>query len=246
MAKYVVTATWDDVPHLTEEVKTKLWESIPPFQRDARSKGVPQLGSGAIFPVPESDITVNDFEIPAHWPRAYGLDVGWNRTAACWGAIDRESGIIYLYSEHYRGQAEPSIHAESVKSRGAWIPGVIDPAARGRAQRDGVQLLEEYKNLGLDIEIAFNGVESGLYDVWQRLSSGKIKVFKSMSNWLYEYRLYRRDEKGKIVKENDHIMDATRYLIMSGLERAKVKPSEVKEQSQGYQSYGGGSDGWMS
>ncbi len=25
--------------------------------------------------------------------------------------------------------------------------------------------------------------------------------------------MYRRDEKGRIVKENDHIMDATRYLV---------------------------------
>ena len=45
-----------------------------------------------------------------------------------------------------------------------------------------------------------------------------------MRNWLAEYRLYRRDENGKIVKAHDHLMDATRYLIKSGLDRSKVQP----------------------
>jgi hypothetical protein len=76
-------------PHLSAEQKAELWGSIPPYQRDARSKGIPQLGSGAIYPVPESEIVVDPFEIPLHWPRGYGLDVGWNRTAAIWGAPSR-------------------------------------------------------------------------------------------------------------------------------------------------------------
>lgn len=242
--KFVVMVGWDDVPHLTEETKAQLLASTPLYQRDARSKGIPQLGSGAIYPVPESEIVVPDFIIPDHWPRAYGMDVGWNRTAAPFGAWDRESDIVYLYSEHYRGQAEPSIHADSIKARGKWVPGVMDPAARGRSQDDGIQLIQKYKDLGLDIEVANNTVESGIYEVWQRLSTGRLKVFKSMTNWLSEYRLYRRDEKGRIVKQNDHIMDGTRYLIMSGLSRAKVKPFEKPKSGAGYYS-GGGSSGWM-
>jgi hypothetical protein len=63
-------------------------------------------------------------------------------------------------------------------------------------------------------------VETGIYDVWQRLSSGRLKVFRGMKNWLSEFRLYRRDDKGRVVKDNDHLMDATRYLVMSGISRA--------------------------
>ena len=130
MSKFVVGATWDDVPHLTPEQKAELWGSIPPYQRDARSKGIPQLGSGAIYPAPESEIVVDPFEIPLHWPRGYGLDVGWNRTAAVWGAHDRDTDVVYLWSEHYRGQAEPSIHAAAIRARGAWMQGTVDPALR--------------------------------------------------------------------------------------------------------------------
>lgn len=213
MSKHTTMAGWDDVPHLTPETKKTLYESIPPYQRDARSKGIPQLGSGAIYPVPESEIVVTDFRIPNHWPKGYGFDVGWNKTAAIFGALDRETDTLYLYSEYYKGQAEPVIHATGIKARGDWIPGRIDPAARGRGQRDGEQLYQDYMDLGMDLGLAVNAVESGLFKVWQRLSTGRLRVFKSLENWLGEFRIYRRDEKGHIVKANDHLMDATRYLV---------------------------------
>jgi hypothetical protein len=189
MSKYVVQASWDDVPHLSEAAKTELFAQIPPYQRDARTKGVPQLGSGAIYPVPESEIIIADFENPPHFPRAYGLDVGWNRTAAVWGVRDNQSGVIYLYSEHYRGQAEPLIHAQAIKSRGDWFPGVIDPASHGRSQKDGSKLIGDYRVLGLSLETALNAVEAGIYEVWTLLSVGKLKVFKSLGNWLTEFRV---------------------------------------------------------
>lgn len=220
MSKYVVMASWDDVPHLSDGQKAELWGSIPPYQRDARSKGIPQLGSGAIYPIQEDEILCDPFEIPAHWPVAYAMDVGWKKTAALWGAWDRQSDCVYLWSEYYRGQAEPEIHAAGIKSRGAWIPGVMDPAAMGSNQKDGTQLIKVYQELGLDVEPADNSVEAGIFKVWQRLSTGRLKVFRTLANWLFEFRLYRRDEKGKIVKENDHLMDDTRYLIMSAMARA--------------------------
>lgn len=242
--KFVVQATWDDCPHLSAEAKAELLASIPPYQREARSKGVPQLGSGAIYQVPESDIMVSDFEIPDHYPRAYGMDVGWNRTAAVWGARDNETGVIYLYSEHYMGQAEPILHAQAIKGRGAWIPGVIDPAARGRSQVDGTQLIQVYRECGLNLEAAINAVETGIYAVWQLMTAGKLKVFRSLGNWLSEFRLYQRDQEGRIVKQNDHLMDATRYLVMSGRDRMKTKPAKP-EHRYVYQFPGQGRQQWM-
>jgi len=232
MSRFVITATWEDVPHLSEEAKSQLLAGIPPYQRDARTKGIPQLGSGAIYPVPEQDLLVNDFPIPTWYPQGFGMDVGWNRTAAVWGALDREKDILYLTSEHYRGQAEPIVHATAIRSRGKWIPGVIDPAARQRGQKDGIRLMQTYIELGLDLSKAVNAVESGIYLVWQRLSTGRLKVFRSLSNWLLEYRVYQRDTDGKIVKENDHLMDAMRYLVVSGIHRMITQPFEENHESK--------------
>jgi hypothetical protein len=224
MSRFVVGATWDDAPHLTAEAKQALWASIPPYQRDARTKGIPQLGAGKIYPVSEVDITVQPFEIPKHWVRGYGLDVGWNRTAGIFGAHDRDTGITYLYSEHYQSEERPIVHASAIKGRGEWIPGRIDPAARGRNQEDGKRLMESYQKEGLRLEMAENAVETGIYEVWTLLSTGKLKVFANLSNWFAEYRLYRRNKKGRVVKKNDHVMDASRYLLVSGTSWWKAQP----------------------
>jgi phage terminase large subunit-like protein len=232
--KALIMAGWDDVPHLTEKDKKRMIGETLPYQLDARSKGVPSLGAGAIYPIPESEIKIKDFPIPPHFKRLYALDVGWNRTAALWGAWDLEADIIYLIGEHYRGQAEPVIHASAIKARGEWINGVIDPAARGRGQKDGEQLLKSYKDLGLKLALANNGVESGLLEVWGRLSTGRLKVFASCQNWFFEYRLYRRDEKGRIIKENDHLMDDTRYLCAAEPHRWVYKPRGSKMVEEGW------------
>ncbi len=182
MSRYMVNATWEDVPHLTEKDKRELRAAYPPYQLDARTKGIPQLGSGAIYPVPETEVLVDPFEIPPYWPRAYALDVGWNKTAALWGAIDRETDTVYLYATHYRGHAEPATHAAAIRARGEWMNGVVDPAARGRAQKDGERLMQNYLDLGLRLTPAVNAVEAGIFQVWMRLSTGRLKVFRYLED----------------------------------------------------------------
>lgn len=206
-------ADWWDCPHLSEEARQELLLTIPPYQREARSKGIPSLGAGAIYPVSESDFTVPDFAIPEHWSRAYGLDVGWKVTAGVWGATNRDTQVTYLYSEYCRSEAEPIVHAEAIRSRGQWIPGAIDPAARGRSQVDGRNLIELYREFGLDLTEADNAVESGIYTTWQLLSSGKLKIFASLQNLRAEMRIYRRDEKGKVVKDRDHCLHPDTLVI---------------------------------
>jgi phage terminase large subunit-like protein len=220
--KKTVTVTWDDAPHLTEKQKEAMYASLPPHQRDARSKGVPSLGSGAIYPVVESDYVISPFEIPKHWKKLYALDVGWNFTACMWMAVDPDSDMSYFFSEHKAGNEQPLFHADAIKGRGAWIPGVIDPASRGRSQADGQRLIDQYQDHGLKIEPANNAVEAGIYKMWEALSTGKLKVFNNCAQFLDEIRIYRRDEKGHIVKSKDHLMDAARYCLM-GKDKAKTE-----------------------
>ena len=238
MSRHLVMASWDDVPHLSEDAKKDMLKAFPPHMRDARSKGLPMLGAGAIYPVAESEITVPDFAIPKHWKKTYGLDVGWNFTGAVWVAQDPDSGMAYLYSAYKASKAEPSIHATAIKSRGDWIPGVIDPASAGAGQIDGRRLIDLYTGLGLKVSFADNSVETGIYKVWEMLSTGQLKVFASCSAWFAEYRNYHRDEKGKIVKLHDHVMDATRYAIMSGLAIAKCEAPKAPKHADEFEAMG--------
>jgi hypothetical protein len=42
---------------------------------------------------------------------------------------------------------------------------------------------------------------------------GKFKVFSHLAEWFEEFRMYHRKD-GKIVKESDDLMAATRYAYM--------------------------------
>ena len=103
----------------------------------------------------------------------------------------------------------------------------MDPSTAGKiSQKDGTNLANEYRDLGLNLTPADNAVEAGLFACYQRMAAGRLKVFNTCRAWLGEFRIYRRDEHGRVVKERDHLMDATRYLIMTGLMHAGVQPSD--------------------
>lgn len=227
--RFVVMAGWDDAPHLTEEAKQEMLATYPPFMRLARSRGLPQMGAGVIYPVDQASYMIQPFEIPDNWKRAFGMDVGWNCTAAVWGAFNEEEDRLVIYSEHYAKQATPLENSHGIKGRGAWIPGVIDPASAGANQKDGTTLIGEYQGLGLDLTPADNSVEAGIMRVWTMLSTGKLQIFSNCVNLLRELRGYIRDEKGRVVKADDHCNDAMRYLCMSGLDVAKY-PQQAQAQ----------------
>lgn len=226
--KTYVQAGWKHVPHLDSNATRALLATMPPHQVKARSEGEPTLGAGAIYPINEEDILVPSRTIPSTWPRGYGFDVGWNRTAAIWGARDPGSHIWELYDEHYRSQGEPPSHVAGIKARGEWMNGTIDPAARGRQVLDGKVVIDEYTKLGLHIVPAINAVDAGITHVWTLLISGKLRVQEHLTNWRTEFRRYHRNEKGVIVKKNDHLMDGTRYLTMTADEVLQVPPSPVR------------------
>lgn len=229
--KAIIQAGWDDAPWLDKEAQAKILDASEPHLRETRRTGVPSMGSGAVYPITLDQFIVSPFEIPRHFKKLYALDVGWNRTAALWLAVDPNTDTVYIYDEHYVAEQPPSVHASAILSRGNWIPGVIDPASRGRSQDAGSQLMHMYKELGLRIVKANNEVEGGIQTVWQRLSTGKIRVFSSLHNLAKEYVLYRRDEKGRVIKERDHLMDCLRYGIV---EIGKAKSIEQMTRAPVY------------
>ena len=194
------------------------------------------IDAAAVFPVPIDEVLIDPFKIPGSWPKCYALYPGRERMAALWAAHDKETDTVYLYAEHYRRQAEPSIHATAIKARGDWIPGVIGPWMKGRPERDAKQIVEDYRSLGLNLELANNAFDAGVQVVWERLSVGRLKAFRTLQNFQAEYRRYRRDGDGKVVCEDDDLMNCTRFIMApatstkdrtSGLHRAIVKPTPM-------------------
>lgn len=233
---FSIQVGWDDVPHLTPESKAELAKSYPAHEIDARSKGIPMLGAGRIYPYAESEIIVEPFKVPSYWPRAYGLDVGWNVTAAVWGAWDGDSDVVYIYAEHYSGQQATAIHADAIRRRGDWLWGAIDPAAEHMVANmtDGQRVLQEYRDCGLNLVEAENAVYAGITACQSRFQTGRLKIFRTCVHTVSEFRIYRTEQTQngrsiQIVKANDHAMDAMRYLIMTGLKHASIEPMDEDE-----------------
>jgi len=191
-----------------------------------------------IFPIPDARITVPEFKIPDHWPRAYGLDIQWNKVGVIWGALNSQSDELYLFSEYY-AEADAAIHVAAIRSRGDWILGLFDPTANDRDQADGRRLMQVYTKLGLRLRVTPNPIESGILGVWQRMESGRLKVFPSLSKYLEQRRLYRKDERDQIVQDQDNLQDATRCLV-SGISRMIAKPTPALLPSSIHR----GSMGW--
>lgn len=233
--KWVIGLSLDDCPHMDAEQKAIQRNKYKGAEYQARVLGIPALGSGAIYPIPLEMILVEPFTIPQHWEIAFGLDFGWTKTAAVWVAEDPNTKARYLYSEYYKGHATPFAHAESLKMRNkGWIEGVCDPAGSQSNQADGKKFIEEYGKLGLRLTAGHNSIEAGLASLLVQFESGQLKVFSTCSEFCKEYSKYRYDDNGKPAKhQDDHLLDALRYLDSRFYEAAKSE-IEWEKQENGY------------
>jgi phage terminase large subunit-like protein len=235
-----VNMTIEDAEHISPAERARIIASFPAHQREARAKGIPTLGSGAIFPVAEESITVEPFSIPKHWPRICGLDFGWDHpTAAAWIAWDRDTDTLYVYDAYRVAEQPIPIHAAAIRAKGKWIPVAWPHDGWQTEKGSGVQLAEQYKacdvemldehaqfeETGQDSETqqSLISVEAGLQEMLTRMETGRWKVFSHLKDWFAEFRLYHRDN-GKIVKLFDDLLSASRYAMMM-LRHAIVEPT---------------------
>ncbi|MEQ8346880.1 MAG: terminase family protein [Sneathiellaceae bacterium] len=217
-----ICMTIEDAGHIAPAERARILAAYPPHEREARARGVPALGSGRIFPVADSRLAVEAFALPAHWALLGALDFGWDHpTAAVRLAWDRDADIVYVTTCHRLAEAVPGMHALSLKPWGAALPWAWPHDGVNRSPGGGRPLAQLYAEAGLNMlperaqyEDGSTSVEAGLMDLLQRMQSGRLKVFAHLGDWFEEFRLYHRRD-GRVVKEADDLMDATRYGIMS-------------------------------
>lgn len=238
-----VTASWEDNPHLSKDEIAELIKSTPKHELEARQFGRPSLGAGKIYKVPENRIIVEPFPIPDHWPQGIGLDHGWvHPTAITHWARNPQTGICYLVSTWKESEQEIPDVASVLRqmSGGGVIPIFADPSGKAeRQEAGGRSTFDQYWDEGLLLIEADNQVNSGLEEFRQALASGMIKVFGYEGGtgpneaWFVEYRLYRRNEKGKVVKERDDAMDSGRYAFRHRDEWSPmVKPERTRRSGR--------------
>lgn len=221
---FVARAGWDDVPWFEESDIEAMLANTPPHEKEARRRGIPSVGRGRIFPFSEDEVVVEPFPIPKEWKRFYGMDFGWNNTAAVFFAYDPNSEKYYIYDEYVGKQLNPDENSLALRRLGAdWMKGVCDPAGRATAA-DGKQVMSLYTKSpnSLSLEVADNSVEAGLALCNSLFRAGKLKIFQNCRETLTEFSRYSRDDKGRVVKKHDHLMDAMRYGVMSGAKYGRM------------------------
>lgn len=221
----MVTAAWDDAPHLDEGERRRLMLSYPEHERAARTKGVPMLGSGAVYPVEDEALWCEPFEIPGYFRRIAGIDFGMNHpTAVVWLAHDPDSDTLYVYDCYSKTDAKIAVHAAAILARGDWIPVAWPHDGQKRDHGSGHTLAEQYRALKVSGMLSFSAryedVKGGgqprepvIAEVMHRMTTGRFKVFRGREDWMAEKRLYHRKD-GVVVDECDDLMSATHYAVM--------------------------------
>jgi hypothetical protein len=234
MSRHVTSMTIDDVDHYSPEERAAIIASYPEHERDARARGIPQLGSGRVFPVTEDSIRTPAVPISRYWKQIGGLDFGWDHpTAAVKLAWDTDADCVYVTNAYRMKQATPVTHAAALKPWGLWLPWAWPHDGLQHDKTSGDTLSKSYRAHGLKTlaEHATHpdggyGLEAGVVEMLERMQTGRLKVFEHLADWFDEFRDYHRKD-GLIVKERDDLMSATRIGLM--MKRyARTEPVEMR------------------
>jgi phage terminase large subunit-like protein len=232
---YVKGATWDDAPHLSKVDKDRLSASYRGHEREARTKGVPMMGEGAVFPIGDDEISFNVAKqwpngIPGHYARIKGCDFGMDHPAAgveC--AWDRDADIFYVIDCYRKPGETAPYHAAWLNKSSRWVPVAWPHDGMNREKSGGKTLADSYRQLNVNMlsksarypkvpgEQSDKGggqpVEPIVEEMLQRMGTGRLKVADHLSQWFEEKRSYHRKD-GKIVDRRDDILKATMYALM--------------------------------
>jgi phage terminase large subunit-like protein len=221
---YCKTATWDDAPHLTDKNKRALLQGFPEHERATRTKGLPMMGTGGVYDVPDSMIEIRPFQIPEYWRRICGIDFGIDHPAAAvWLAHDPDADVVYIYDAYKARGQTAAYHAGAIKQRGDWIPVAWPHDGMVRDKAGGETLADTYRTHGvkmLGISARYADDKGGgqprepaTLELLERMRTGRLKVFGHLHEWFEEKAMLIRED-GKIQAENDDMESATRYAIM--------------------------------
>ena len=227
-----VRMTIDEAQHLSPQQIATEKTRWPEHERPARLYGQPMQGEGLIYPVSDDDILCDPFDIPDWFAVLGALDFGWDHpTAAVRMAWDRDSDILYVTHEYREIKRTAEVHALTLKHWGARLRWAWPHDGHQVYEKgSGIQISKVYRQEGLRMlpnhaqfpeshadratKTSRMSVERGIGDILHRMQTGRFKVFRTCTKWAEERRLYHRKD-GKVVKEEDDLMDATRVGVMS-------------------------------
>ena len=205
-----------DNPHISSRAQVQRYASMPDDRRRARLLGEWASAKGIIYPMWDRAVhLVDDFDVPPGWPKWRCIDFGiW--FACLWVALDPKLDQLHVYRElkTYDEPLEENARWVRERSGSETYKGTLtDPA-----DADARKSLRD--NYGIPNQKAKKNVGIGIEAVCQRLGITKqghprLVVHKRACPQLVkEIEGYKRNERGEILKADDHLCDDLRYLCL--------------------------------
>ena len=209
------------------------WESTakgkPDWWINRYLKGSFEHTEGQVYPM-FAEHVVTPFDIPERWERWAAADFGLRHpTVMLAGAVDPNSGILYIYKEHYQKETPLHEHAAIMNKEilkpippGRLRKIVGDPKGKARNEKDMRSTFDYYAEYGIYFEPGINKIEDGIIKVFNYFTLGKVKIFNTCRMTIWEGTRYKYPKQELLEKKNsselpmdkdNHAMDALRYMI---------------------------------
>jgi phage terminase large subunit-like protein len=221
----VVRGSGFDNPNVPKKSLERMLASFPEEERRAREFGEFMHFGGMVYP--------GGFEqnlVPVPSPKqleghdvVVGIDPGLKNAAFVWVAFDRDN-VATVFDEAVVHEGTPVDWAKKLREVnqkwGVKNPTfVIDPSARNRSLVNAESVEGEFQRQGIYPIHGQNDVFAGVSQVRRRLQQRGLHIVedcRGLRDEAEEYRAQDRpDQEFKVVKENDHRLDALRYALMS-------------------------------
>jgi phage terminase large subunit-like protein len=227
----MVRYTWDDVPLdlLDQKTRDLLISSWLPWEIEARTRGVPMAGEGAVFQVHWQDVILKESPVIQPWFKLIcGIDFGRNPdpTAIVWLALDERTKTIFVYDEYCGRSQTPVEYTPHILNRGRHIPMAwpADGKRKGYTETESVinELTNKYgiNTLGEHFTNpdGSRGIDYGIQYMLQKMRFGELKISPHCVQLIDEMKQYHttRSGNGKVsFRGSDHLIDALRYAALS-------------------------------
>lgn len=253
----VKSSIWDN-PHLSREGVTRALDEMPEAMRGAYESGNYTHFKGLVYDMFDPSLHVIDEDkITPDRIKALlqvdAIDPGQRTQAMVFAGFDQEGRLLIFDELATSGvSAIPEKAAEryfDIRERWGLDPEpkyrMIDPSAWTRELATGKKIDTAWKEAGVKVKPAQNDVETGIFEVMRRMEhkdaegnpAPLIQISSRCTNILKEIGKYRKEPKADgsfgVRKEDDHFMDAMRYIAMTkqlAKERRKSR-KQSKEQA---------------
>jgi phage terminase large subunit-like protein len=214
-----------EAKHISDAREEELAAGYSDAERETRLEGIPQLGSGPVFPpelLPGLVRPFNPDDLPSYARYCVGVDFGFGHPfAAVYIAWAFDTGQIWVLDSFRMERSSALYHVQRIHSmtRGLRIPIAWPHDGAQHDKGSGLPLAQQYKNFGANMMgrhavnhgTDHNNVEPALEELRELMFHGKLIIAGHNNELLEEMRHYHRDEDFKLVKQRDDLVSALRY-----------------------------------